>query len=201
MSDEPQQAPEEKQPEAPLEAGLDRPRAGLLFLTTMGAILTADLSTKYATFKFLKASIFTAPDGTPAVTASDAYPLFPGLALEAALNLGAFNGWFAQMPWLLIGISALAFPICAYVVLKAPHRSISLVLSLAFIASGALGNLYDRLLYGGVRDFIRCSIMIGEQEWVWPNFNIADSAIVCGVALILLREWNLSRNARITSGG
>lgn len=199
MIEQPQQTPEEIQPETPQGSNPEHPPAGLLFLTTLGVILAADLSTKYATFKFLGATIFIAPDGTPAITATNAYPLFPGLALEAALNLGAFNGWFAQMPWLLIGISALALPICAYVALKAPHRSTSLILSLAFIASGALGNLYDRLLYGGVRDFIRCSIEIGDREWVWPNFNIADSAIVCGVALILLRELKLSRQARATS--
>ena len=199
---EPQQpAPEQKPPEPPREPSLERPRAGWLFLMILAVILASDLATKYATFKFLGASIFLAPDGTPTLTSSSVYTLFPGLALEAALNLGAFNGWFAQLPWLLIGISALALPICLYIVLKSNHRPAVLVVALAFISSGAVGNLYDRIIYGGVRDFIRCSIRIGEQEWVWPNFNIADRAIVCGVAMILIREWYLARRARTASAG
>jgi signal peptidase II len=70
-----------------------------------------------------------------------------------------------------------------------------MVVSLALIAAGAAGNLHDRWFHGGVRDFIRCSVNFGEKEWVWPNFNIADSAIVCGVAIILIREWILMRRA------
>ncbi|MGE4618917.1 MAG: signal peptidase II [Planctomycetota bacterium] len=192
----PQQEPKEKQPETLEEISLERPHAGRLFLMILGVILAADLLTKYACFQFLGVSIFTAPDGTAAITASAAYPIFPGLALEAALNLGAFNGWFAGMRWFLIAISALAIPICLCIALMSPQRPATMVWALALIASGALGNLYDRIVYGGVRDFIRCSIQLGDKEWVWPNFNIADSAIVCGVALILLREWTLARRAR-----
>ena len=89
---------------------------------------------------------------------------------------------------MLIGVSLLALPVCFYI---ATFRSDGrlMVTALGLIASGAAGNLYDRALIGGVRDFIRWSIQWGEKEYVWPNFNIADSAIVCGVALILWMEW------------
>ena len=199
MNEQTPAAPEQRQPEPHQEPSLEPPRAGRLFLMILAVILAADLWTKQAVFKFLGVTIFFAPDGTPALTASDLYPLMPGFALEAALNLGAFNGWFSQVPWLLIGISALALPICLYIVLKANHRPAMMVVALSLIASGALGNRYDRITYGGVRDFIRWSVEVGEREWVWPNFNIADSAIVCGVALILIREWKLARRARATS--
>lgn len=163
-------------------------RAAGLFIAIAGILLWADLWTKSAAFRFLDVRIFTTPDGMPAVTQSDIYEIFPGFALEAALNLGAFNGWFAWAPGMLIGVSLLALPVCFYI---ATFRSDGrlMVTALGLIASGAAGNLYDRALIGGVRDFIRWSIQWGEKEYVWPNFNIADSAIVCGVALILWMEW------------
>ena len=50
------------------------------------------------------------------------------------------------------------------------------------IAGGALGNLLDRLRFGAVTDFV--DLHWGEAHW--PTFNLADAAIVCGVALLLL---------------
>ncbi len=55
-------------------------------------------------------------------------------------------------------------------------------LALAFILGGAIGNLYDRLLFGRVTDFLH--FYIGSHTW--PDFNLADSAIVCGATLLLL---------------
>jgi signal peptidase II len=53
-------------------------------------------------------------------------------------------------------------------------------LALAFILGGAIGNLYDRLLYGRVTDFLH--VYVGTH--MWPDFNLADSAIVCGACLL-----------------
>ena len=167
----------------------DRPtHAAGLFLVITGLLLWADLWTKSAAFRFLDVRIFTTPDGLPAVTRSTIYEIFPGFGLEATLNLGAFNGWFAWAPGMLITVSVLALPVCFFI---ATRRSDGrpMVIALAMIASGAAGNLYDRAIIGGVRDFIRWSIQWGDREYVWPNFNIADSAIVCGVGIILWLEW------------
>lgn len=54
-------------------------------------------------------------------------------------------------------------------------------LSLALIAGGAIGNLYDRLAYGYVIDFLDLR--------VWPVFNLADSAVVVGAALLIVVIW------------
>jgi signal peptidase II len=54
-------------------------------------------------------------------------------------------------------------------------------LALALILGGALGNLYDRLTLGYVVDFL----YFHYQDYYWPAFNVADSAISCGVALLL----------------
>lgn len=55
----------------------------------------------------------------------------------------------------------------------------------ALILSGALGNLYDRAIYGAVRDFIDVYFG-GVDGWHWPTFNLADMALVCGIGLLLL---------------
>ena len=56
-------------------------------------------------------------------------------------------------------------------------------LALALILGGALGNLYDRIVHGHVVDFI---LVHWQQSWFFPAFNIADSAITVGAALLIL---------------
>ncbi len=55
-------------------------------------------------------------------------------------------------------------------------------LALALIMGGAVGNLFDRLVYGYVIDFIDIK--------VWPVFNLADSAVVVGAAVLILVLWH-----------
>jgi signal peptidase II len=55
----------------------------------------------------------------------------------------------------------------------------------AFVLSGALSNLFDRFVYGGVIDFM----VLHYHAWQWPTFNIADIAICCGVLL-----WYFGQN-------
>jgi len=54
-------------------------------------------------------------------------------------------------------------------------------LGLALVLGGAIGNIIDRVLYGYVIDFL----LFYYKDWSYPAFNIADSAITCGVILIL----------------
>ena len=54
-------------------------------------------------------------------------------------------------------------------------------LSLALILGGAIGNLIDRILYGSVVDFIE----VGIGSLRWPVFNVADSAVTCGMIILL----------------
>ena len=55
-------------------------------------------------------------------------------------------------------------------------------IALALILGGAIGNLYDRVIHGKVTDFI---LVHWQQSWFFPAFNIADSAITVGAALLL----------------
>ena len=57
-----------------------------------------------------------------------------------------------------------------------------LAAALTLIMGGALGNVIDRILWGHVIDFIR----VHYQQWYFPAFNIADSAITVGAALLIL---------------
>jgi len=62
-------------------------------------------------------------------------------------------------------------------------------LGLALILGGAIGNLVDRIQLGYVVDFID----VYYKNWHFPAFNIADSAITCGVILLLFDAFLLSR--------
>jgi len=55
----------------------------------------------------------------------------------------------------------------------------------ALILGGAVGNLYDRVSKGAVRDFVDVYFG-GVSGWHWPTFNVADMALVCGIGMLLL---------------
>ena len=66
--------------------------------------------------------------------------------------------------------------------LRSPVRNRLLQIALALVLGGALGNLYDRVAYGYVVDFLE----LYARAYHWPSFNVADSAISIGVALLAL---------------
>lgn len=62
-----------------------------------------------------------------------------------------------------------------------------LIVSLGLILGGTIGNLYDRAVFGGVRDFIHFQIVSSRPEkpvFDWPVFNLADCCLVCGAILL-----------------
>jgi signal peptidase II len=65
-------------------------------------------------------------------------------------------------------------------------------LALALILGGAVGNVIDRIAHGHVIDFLD----FHWRGWHWPAFNVADSAIVCGAALLILDELLRVRRTR-----
>jgi signal peptidase II len=89
------------------------------------------------------------------------------------------SGW---QNWLFTGIAVVVSVGILYwlVTLPAKDRR-TLAMGLALVLGGAVGNVIDRSSYGYVVDFI----LLHYQEWSYPAFNIADSAITCGVILIL----------------
>src|SRR5262245_451688 len=103
-------------------------------------------------------------------------------------NPGAAFGLFATWPeeWRLgffVGVSLLALGIVISFFRKlAPGDRLS-ALALGFISGGAVGNLLDRVARHEVVDFLHFKLW---QGYSWPDFNLADSFIVVGVALLVL---------------
>jgi len=83
---------------------------------------------------------------------------------------------------LLSAFTALAAVVVTVYSVRSPARNRLLQVALALILGGALGNLYDRLAYGYVVDFLE--FYVGSHHW--PSFNVADSAISIGVVLLAI---------------
>jgi len=94
-------------------------------------------------------------------------------------------------PFLIIAANIIAIIILILWSLK-PDNNFWTKAGITLIVSGAVGNLIDRLLYGGVIDFL--DFHIGKYHW--PAFNVADISITVGTILLgigLLKEKNVSR--------
>ena len=87
------------------------------------------------------------------------------------------GGW---QRYFLIAISLLAVLYIPWLI-NQYKKNILIVIGLLLILGGAIGNLYDRISYGYVIDFI----YLHFAEFYWPAFNVADSAISVGVLLFL----------------
>lgn len=112
----------------------------------------------------------------------------PGLFdLTYVQNSGAAFGLFASVDSsikaiVLNSVAVLVFLIVSGYALRSSHKSVRLQMGLALILGGAVGNLLDRVRFTYVVDFLDFSIS-GHH---WPAFNVADSAICAGVALLFL---------------
>ena len=98
-----------------------------------------------------------------------------GAAFSFLADAGGWQRWFFLI---------LALVICIYLVywlLQLDKKQVALPLAIAMIIGGAVGNVIDRLLYGHVIDFLD----FYYQQWHWPAFNLADSAITLGVILFI----------------
>jgi signal peptidase II len=116
----------------------------------------------------------------------EAIPVFPGLQIIYVRNLGAAfsflssaGGW---QRWFFIVLSVLAsIAIVIWISRLSKQRRLE-ALGLSLVLGGAIGNLVDRVLLGYVVDFID----VYYQSWHWPVFNVADSAITVGVAIMII---------------
>jgi len=120
--------------------------------------------------------------------------LTPFFDLVLAWNQGISFGWFqhdgptAQI--VLMTIKAVAVVVLG--VWMARSHSILATVALGLIVGGAIGNGIDRLAYGAVVDFALFHLRIGENTFNWYVFNLADVAIVAGVAALLYDSfWGL----------
>jgi len=96
--------------------------------------------------------------------------------------LSSAGGW---QRWLFSALAAVVSIGIVWWLKRTGPNEKTLATSLALILGGALGNLSDRLLYGHVVDFLD----VYYADWHWPAFNIADSAITIGAALMLVDSF------------
>lgn len=99
-------------------------------------------------------------------------------------NRGVSFGLFASdSPWTPYLLSALAIAISiVLIVWLRKAETTFLALALGFVIGGAIGNVFDRFIWGRVYDFLD----FHAAGYHWPAFNVADAAITVGVALVLL---------------
>ncbi|NVJ59827.1 MAG: signal peptidase II [Gammaproteobacteria bacterium] len=122
--------------------------------------------------------------------------VMPHFDFRLAFNYGAAFSFLADAGgWQKWGLSI--FAVCVSVALivwlsriKSTDRWLSI--SLALVLSGALGNAYDRIAYGYVIDFIDWFWEKGVSHW--PTFNIADTAISIGAAMLIIESLFMSQS-------
>lgn len=101
-----------------------------------------------------------------------------GAAFSFLANEGGWQRWF---------FAVIAIVVSAVIVLwikRLEQHEKWQAIALALILGGAIGNVIDRIWLGYVVDFIQ----VYYQQWYWPAFNIADSAISIGVAMIIIES-------------
>jgi lipoprotein signal peptidase len=125
----------------------------------------------------------------------------PGDAPPAGVVAWDLNGHWrvevigADVPWLLVGGRIVAAVVLTVMVVRTDRRQRMLLWALVLVLSGALGNLYDNLVrmpppdhpFGAVRDFIH--VYFAHWDYHFPTFNVADSCITVGAALLILSSF------------
>jgi signal peptidase II len=123
----------------------------------------------------------------------ESIPLLPYFNLTYVHNTGAAfsflsdaGGW---QRWLFACLAVVMSSIIGLWLARLKQHETLMAVALALVLGGAIGNLIDRVAYGYVIDFLD----VYYQDWHWPAFNIADSAICVGVALMLLESFGVGR--------
>ncbi len=161
----------------------------LVFLLVAGGGLAVDLASKRWIFDWLGAS------------GGRIYWIWPRVfGFQTSLNEGALFGMGQGMVWFFALLSiAAALAILWWLFVVGAARQWVLAVALSAIMAGILGNLYDRVGLPGLKwtetsDLhrigdpvfaVRDWILVKFGTWPWPNFNVADSLLVCGASLLM----------------
>lgn len=157
--------------------------APLIFATIalFGSVL--DITTKNWIFSWR---------GLPGVSEEPWWLVTDYVGIETAVNIGALFGLGAGYGWLFALLSIVAaIAIYVWMFVLGGSQSRWLTVAMGAVLAGIIGNLYDRLglwyepgmpaeWKSGVRDWI----LFRYRDYVWPNFNLADSFLVCGACML-----------------
>ena len=122
-------------------------------------------------------------------------PLIPGLLNLVHIHnkgaaFGLLSGWGAEFAWLFfVATTALVLVVLGYLLWRLPDDHWPAALGYSLILTGALGNLIDRVRLGEVVDFI--DVYWGRYHW--PAFNVADSLVCVGTAILV---WVIIRDEK-----
>ncbi len=153
--------------------GMNRPRPNaLIWLWLSAVVIVLDQITKQIALATLE------PYQPVAV--------FPGFNWMLVFNEGAAFSFLAGaggwQRWFFTVLALTVSSLLAWWLARTPRTRWQDALPFALIIGGAVGNVIDRLLYGHVVDFVQ----VYYDRWAWPAFNVADSAISLGAALVLV---------------
>lgn len=148
-------------------------RSGVLAATTLGLLVfLVDQALKWAVETY--------------INLGESVSIIPGvLHLTHIKNSGGAFGILGGSPFILLAGSVLAVVVVLWMLLASPTSQFT-ALGCGFVLGGAAGNLLDRLTAGEVTDYADLQFWPLEE---WPIFNVADTAIVAGVALLLLAAF------------
>ncbi|MBB6541906.1 signal peptidase II [Thalassotalea piscium] len=125
--------------------------------------------------------------------------VFPFFNITYVHNLGAAFSFLADQGgwqrWFFTAIAFVASIVFSVWLKRTPSSQPLLAIALACMLSGALGNLIDRVLFGYVIDFL--DFYIGSSHW--PAFNVADSMIFIGAALMIIDSFKQEKIKKQTS--
>lgn len=207
---EEQTLPQEAAPAEPLLIAEGAPRLGtppgaavvipgrapsFFFLAVISIVsLASDVATKYWAEKNL--------DGYPGV--KEVWK--DHVAFILARNRGGAWGLLqstnenVRRPFfLLVSAAAIAFIVTLYRKLTKEQKA--LAWGLPLVLGGALGNVFDRIRYGHVIDFIDVHVKWQNADHHWPTFNVADVAICVGVALMAIDMFTSKRGKKVIQEG
>lgn len=183
---------------------LRSPAAWTRFLLTCALGLGLDLATKVWAFKTLVSAVIVDESGQPRVVAQPPYHFLPGwLIFEGVANPGAVFGIGMGLRWLFILVSIGAIALLTYLFLNSGKAKFYQV-TLGLLLAGVLGNLYDRAMFGYVRDMVHIFPGRHWPDWMQQHlsfipyfqgplfpwiFNIADSMLCVGVAISIVYSF------------
>jgi signal peptidase II len=144
-----------------------------IYLTAAG-IFILDRLTKYAVLN--------------SIESGRSVKVFDFFHISLVFNTGTAFGLFKNLNFFFIVVSAAVIALIALYAVRRRKTGFFYSVSLGLIMGGALGNLVDRIKFGSVVDFL--------DFRVWPVFNVADSAISIGIALLILNILRTTHNAQ-----
>ena len=165
--------------EAGIERGESSTRSAVLLLGTAALIYAADQVTKA-----LVVANLAHGERVPIIGET--------VQLWHLRNTGAAFSILPGAVWLFIPITIVALGMVIYFHRQFRHRGAWIHVILGAILAGSLGNLTDRVRWGYVVDFV--SVGIGDLRW--PAFNVADPAVVGGIALLVIYLSFFAEEAR-----